>query len=305
MVLLCQQLLGHGVSSFTKGKDGGRDARFSGQAQLLPSTTKPWTGLTIVQAKHTSAYNASYSEPSFFSATSDTCVLAKEVQSLKRLIKEDGARNYLFFSNRKLSANTNEDVVSYIKEQVGLPDENILVCGLSHLEKWMKTFPSVAKAAEFDPVDFPLSIDPADLAEVIEAFARQRDGLVGSVPKTPIERTSYEEKNRVNSMTEAYAEEQKKKFLKDEKEIRQFLSDPRNEHYQQTYQEVAQDFQLKLLSRRKDYQHFDQILERFYDLLIGRDPDLKRRGMKALTRSLLFYMYWNCDIGLSPNDLSK
>ena len=50
VVLLCRQLLGMGVQGFAKGVDGGRDAKFIGVAQLLPSKAAPWNGTVIVQA---------------------------------------------------------------------------------------------------------------------------------------------------------------------------------------------------------------------------------------------------------------
>jgi ABC-3C protein len=33
------------------------------------------------------------------------------------------------------------------------------------------------------------------------------------------------------------------------------------------------------------------------DLLFDRDPILRQHAHKRLTRAMLFYMYWNCDIG--------
>jgi hypothetical protein len=33
------------------------------------------------------------------------------------------------------------------------------------------------------------------------------------------------------------------------------------------------------------------------DLLFNRDAVLRQRAHKRLTRAVLFYMYWNCDIG--------
>ncbi len=48
VVLLCQRLLGMGVQGFAKGVDGGRDAKFVGTAELLPSKAAPWTGTIII-----------------------------------------------------------------------------------------------------------------------------------------------------------------------------------------------------------------------------------------------------------------
>lgn len=58
IVILCQRLLGIAVQGFSKGPDGGRDAKFVGTAELFPSTTAPWKGTVIIQAKHTNGYIA-------------------------------------------------------------------------------------------------------------------------------------------------------------------------------------------------------------------------------------------------------
>ena len=57
VVALCRRLLGMATQGFAKGPDGGRDAKFVGTAELLPSSQAPWSGTVIVQAKHTYGYN--------------------------------------------------------------------------------------------------------------------------------------------------------------------------------------------------------------------------------------------------------
>ena len=79
IVLLCRHLLGAGVKGFAKGPDGGRDAKFIGTAELIPSSKVSWTGTVIVQAKHTNGYNKHFSETDFFSAKSDKTVIGEEV----------------------------------------------------------------------------------------------------------------------------------------------------------------------------------------------------------------------------------
>jgi len=61
------------------------------------------------------------------------------------------------------------------------------------------------------------------------------------------------------------------------------------------YESVAEEFHLKIISKRKEYQSFDEVMEYLLDLLFKRDPLLSAN--KRLTRVMLFYMYWNCDIG--------
>jgi len=65
------------------------------------------------------------------------------------------------------------------------------------------------------------------------------------------------------------------------------------------YESVIDEFQLKIISKRKDYQTFDEVMEYLINLLFNRDPILCQH--KRLTRAILFYMYWNCDIGKVDN----
>ena len=74
IVFICQKLLGLSVQGFSKGPDGGRDAKFVGTAELHPSKSAPWIGTTIVQAKHTNGYNRLFSESDFYSETAENSV---------------------------------------------------------------------------------------------------------------------------------------------------------------------------------------------------------------------------------------
>lgn len=63
------------------------------------------------------------------------------------------------------------------------------------------------------------------------------------------------------------------------------------------YESAAEEFQLQVLAKRKDYQSFDDVINYLIRLLLERDPVL--RANKRLTRTMVFYMYWNCDVGLN------
>ncbi|WP_227815771.1 hypothetical protein [Nitrogeniibacter aestuarii] len=85
VVLLCRRLLGMGVQGFAKGVDGGRDAKFVGTAELLPSRAAPWNGTVIVQAKHTNGYNRSFSESDFYNLDSQNSITGKELPRIQKL----------------------------------------------------------------------------------------------------------------------------------------------------------------------------------------------------------------------------
>jgi hypothetical protein len=297
IVFLCQRLLGISVQGFAKGPDGGRDAKFVGTAELHPSKAAPWVGTTIIQAKHTNGYNRNFSESDFFSTSTANTVLGKEIPRIKKLRTNMQVDNYMLFANRRLAGNAESEIRAYIAQESGIPEASIYLCGLKQLETWLKTFTEVPKLVNLDPVDSPLIVSPDHLAEVVQALARQKDGVSAVLDDPPTPRLNYERKNVINNMSEEYAKAQRRKYLKDTTEIRAFLAAPENLELLRMYESVVDEFQLKIIAKRKDYQTFDQVLEYLMDLLFNRDPVLRQHAHKRLTRAVLFYMYWNCDIG--------
>lgn len=297
IVLLCQRLLGIAVQGFAKGPDGGRDAKFVGTAELYPSATGPWVGTIIVQAKHTNGYNRSFSESDFYSTTSENTVVGKEIPRIKKLRQAKQLDHYMLFANRRLTANSETEIRDHIATQCVIPAASVYLCGLEQLELWLKRFPEVAREANLDAIDSPLIVSPDDLAEVVQALARQKDGLTALLDDPPTKRVTYEQKNALNNMTAEYARAQQRKYLKETVQIRTFLAAPENTELLHMYESVVDEFQLKIIAKRKDYQTFDDVMNHLADLLFNRDPVLRQHAHKRLTRAVLFYMYWNCDIG--------
>lgn len=297
IVVLCQRLFGISVQGFAKGRDGGRDAKFVGTAEIFPSKTSPWSGTTIIQAKHTNGYNRHFAEGDFFSPTSDANVIGEELGRIAGLRKKKELDHYLLFANRRLAGNAETLIRNYISKRCGIPAASVYLCGVEQLELWLKTFPDVANIADLDQVDSPLIVSPDELAEVVQALARQKDALAKILDTPPTPRVSFERKNQLNNMSAEYALEQRKRFLKETSQIHTFLANPENAELMGLYESVVTEFQLKITAKRKSHQTFDAVMEYLVDLLFGRDPILRQRQHKRLTRALLFYMYWNCDIG--------
>jgi hypothetical protein len=298
IVFLCHELLGISVQAFSKGIDGGRDAKFVGTARLHPSTTSPWVGITIVQAKHTNGYNRNFSESDFYSPNSKTkTILSGEIPRITVLREKKQLDHYMLFANRRLAANAESEIVSYISKPTGVPPASIYLCGLEQLEIWLTKFPNVATLAKLDLVDSPLIFSPDDLSEVVQAFARHKDAVNALLDDPPTSRVTFAEKNVTNNMTKEYAGYQLKRYLKETPQIRRFLAAPENIALLRLYESVVEEFQSKIISKRKDYQTFDAVMNYLIDLLFDRDPILRQHAHKRLTRAILFYMYWNCDIG--------
>jgi hypothetical protein len=297
IVLLCCELLGFGVQGFAKGPDGGRDAKFVGTANLFPSKSAPWSGTAIVQAKHTNGYNRSFSELDFFNATSQSTIIGKEIPRIKNLRANKQLDHYMLFANRRLAGNAESTIRSHLAVQCGIPEASIYLCGLEQLELWLKSFPGVAIKANLDPVDSPLIVSPDDLSVVVQALARQVDNLSNLIDDEPTERVTFAKKNVLNNMSAEYAKAQRRKYLKHASQIQIFLAAPENKELLEMYESVADEFQLKIIAKRKNYQTFDEVMEYLVDLLFNRDAVLRQNTYKKLTRAVLFYMYWHCDIG--------
>lgn len=297
VVFLCQKLLGMGVQGFAKGRDGGRDAKFMGTAQFYPSATGPWAGTVIIQAKHTNGYNKHFSETDFFNPQSENTVIGEETPRIRALCQAKQLDHYMLFSNRRLSAGAESTIRSHISVRCGLPEASIALFGLDDLERLLRTFPDVAGQLDLDPVDSPLIVSPQDLADVVEALARQKEVFSQVQDTPPVPRISYDVKNAANNMTADYAKALRRRYLKETAQISAFLAAPENEQILRAYEAVVEEFELKILAKRKDHQTFDEVIEYVIELLFSRDALLRQRPHKPLTRALVFYMYWNCDIG--------
>lgn len=297
VVCICRYLLGIGVQGFAKGPDGGRDAKFVGTAEQHPSKAAPWIGTTIIQAKHTNGYNKSFSEGDFYSKTSQKTTVGEEIPRIKKLRAKGQLDHYMLFSNRRLAGNAESEIRQHIAKECGIPEGSIALIGVEQLEFLLKFYPEAARIADLDPIDSPLIVSPDELAEVVQAFARQREAIAAVLDTPPTIRVKYEVKNALNNMTPEYAKAQLRRYLKETAQIKAFLAAPENYELLQLYESVVEEFQLKIIAKRRDYQTFDAVMEHLKDLLFSRDPVLRQHAHKPLTRLVLFYMYWNCDIG--------
>lgn len=298
VTLLCQHVLGIAVQGFSKGPDGGRDAKFVGTAELHPSKASPWKGTTVIQAKHTNGYNKNFAESDFFKAEGgENTVLGKEIPRIKKLRNANQLDHYMLFANRRLAGNAESTIRSHIASECGIAESSIYLCGVEQLELWLRNFPDVPANANLDPIDSPLIVSSNDLAEIVQALARHVKDPSNVVGDPPTTRVSYERKNDLNNMTDDYAKVQRRLYLKDTSQLRAFLANPENLDLLDLYQSVVDEFQLKIIAKRKDYQTFDEVMNYLVDMLYARDPILRQRQHKKLLRVVLFYMYWNCDIG--------
>lgn len=301
VVAIGQRLFGAGLIGFAAGKDGGRDAKFKGTAERYPSIALPWTGCTIIQAKHTNGINASFSDPVICNVEKLTGLICDEIPKIKALYESGEAQNYLLISNRKLSGIAEQKLTKLISDETGMPIENIALAGTQQLDDWLELFPDAKTSLSINPLQSPLIVNPDDLANTIEGF-REAVQVASSDEdrSTPTPRTPLVEKNCLNNMSPDFEATLRRLYFELMLDIRKFLYDPINEAYKASYQEAVEEFNLKIIAKRAEYETFDDVFNYLLDLLIDRSGIL--RSNRRLTRAILYYMYWNCDIGRDKDD---
>lgn len=305
VVQLMRKLFGAGVQGFAAGKDGGRDARFHGEAERFPSVRSAWTGITVGQAKHTIALNAHFSDPEF-SSDAASSTLSAEIERVKALVAAGELDNYFFVSNRRLGGVVGPILTKRIADECGIAPDRVFLAGVEYLDDMIREYPDILRLANIDPVDGPLLVSSQDCAEIILAVS---DALHVEHPATEAtveERTSYDDKNSVNNMTPDFAASLLDLYLADTTRFGQVLAHPANLEIKERYEAAVEEFQLSVIAKREGHQNFDSVFNQLTKSLLERDPVLGRnRTTKRLTRALLFYMYWHCDIGKTPDAVSR
>lgn len=288
VALICEEILGTGVINFSDGKDGGRDAKFTGKANNFPSQAKPWNGKFIIQAKHTTNPIASCSDSSF------KTILKNELPKLTKLKQTNKVDFYLLFTNRKLSGLEDPKIEDLIDEQTGVTN---CILGNKRIQLWLQKYRNIAKTLNLNKLLLPLEFYEQDIQKVIIAFseAKKTDKALKSI-QDKLHRISLEEKNQINKLGKPYYDNVLKKSYSDFEAIKSFLADPKNEDYKTMYDNTVSDLQDEITVHRDDYNAFEKIFSHLYKLILDstNQPLLKDR---RLIRTFLHYMYFNCDIG--------
>lgn len=294
---ICRHVLGKATRGFAEGPDGGRDARFDGTANDFPSASSPWKGTTIIQAKHASRADASFSDRDFGVKSG---ILKNELPRIEKLAASNGLDHYMLFANRHLSGNTDPAIVDLITNKTGLSSSDIHIVGVEGLDNWLRDYPNIADNHHLDLLAAPLRITRENLAEVIEALRgaladTSRSNRDKVSPRTPLER-----KNKLNGVTRDELESLRKRYLKDTREIDGFFSNPINQDLLNIYSEAMDELNERLPQLIELRGSFIGAWYSLYDFLIDHEETFRRNS--KLTKSLLFYMYWHCDLGEDEDD---
>lgn len=288
VILICNHILGSATIPFAKGKDGGKDGKFIGKANKIPSETDPWEGKIIIQAKHTTAINAKCSDSDF-----RKIIKSEVIPAINILKSNDEIEYYLLFTNRSLSGIQDSIIDKQLHEHTGIPS---LLLAEEKIQMYLNEFPDVVKASGLNHLLLPLEFDESDLRDVIISlhnYLKKSD----TVPiQTGFEYPGLDKKNELNNLSKQYFDDVLKRSIDDFDKIRRFLSDPINQDMESLYTDAASELNAKIALKRDQFHEFELILEACYDNIVRDNADLLKGG-KKLIRTLLHYMYCNCDIG--------
>lgn len=296
VIAICKKILGEAVQGFSTGKDGGKDGEFVGIANLYPSEKQLWKGRTIIQAKHTQGVNKHFLDSDFFGNKS--CILAQEVEKVRRMQKDGLLDHYMLFANRNLTGGAKGKIISYIMEETDLKENDIAIFGNDDLDHYLACYSDIPdmKNIDLEPLNHAPDLSLNELAEVIGHFSDVFDSNKKSKKLTDIIRTSYKEKNELNNLRSDSADALRKYYMGYTQQIEEFLNDPQNKKLQECYENSVQEFQLQyIIPKQRELEYFDEIFNDLVKYLIERDYILGKNP--RLTRMMVFYMYWNCDIG--------
>ena len=255
-----------------------------------------WNGTIIIQAKHTEMINKKFSE-SDFAGDGESPVIGKEIPRVRAMIKANEHDYYMLFANRRLTGVADAEIRNRIASETGLDKDRIRLVDTSELDRLVKRFPAAVDRADLNPARSPADIDPQDLAEVITALAQYRqqfDELMEGTEPPPENRITPEQKNQAKGLRQEYFRRQIRPTMVDFSSIRRFLGHPDNQPYVKLYEDTATELEAKLDAWGDPEIPYEKLLEVLISRLFDRDIDL--RNNRRLTRTVVFYMYCNCDI---------
>ncbi len=234
VVAICNEILGIGVISFAKGKDGGKDAKFEGKAQKYPSSKDPWSGKFVIQAKHTSNPIASCSDSHFKN------ILKKEIKKIKSLVDKNEINNYLLFTNRKYTAVNGEKLLYQIKDETVL--NNVVILGKETLNRYLDSNKGIVKQFSLGLPDL-FNFNDEEIKKVLIELKKHLPTNKKDI-KVAIEKVKYDfyhiekkQKNQKNELGQEYYEQSMLgESLKYFTDIKDFLANPINEEFKEYYE---------------------------------------------------------------------
>ena len=296
-VACCAKILGRGVVGFSKGPDGGRDGLFSGTANDFPSAAKPWktegSKIVVIQAKHTQKLNLTTGLKDFRD------IIEGELPKLKKMVEEGKIGFYLLITNRKETGKPYSTLIDLIHQETGLPYENIAILGREYLDRLISSYPEIIREAGLEHLIevYAELLTTSHIADVIRK-CKLLVALTNSQTQDDnslLERCDLATKNEKNNASPNFAEIMMDYFDPYIKQIDDVLRNPENSALKEDYKDLVLDNKAKLEALYSDNyinRRLEDLISHFVESEKSHGKDFEKR-----VRVLVYYMYWNCDIG--------
>lgn len=287
-ISICKKILGIGTIGFASGRDGGKDGRFEGTAQLFPSTTEPWSGKIIIQAKHTNSPYDTCSSNAFKN------IVKNEIEKIKLLRNSGEIDYYLLFTNRRLTGGTDSALVSQIVSETKIKSAYIIA--FETIQQYLIEYNEIAKQYGLIKYLRPLEFTEQDICDVILAFPSAKD--IANIKKieTQWDYIPKDEKNELNRLSKEYFDTALVEDIKYFDKIEDFLSDPANSSYKNKYDETIYELRAKIATYGQDYERFELIFDYLSEYIYSKHT-AELHDKRRFVRVFLHYMYFTCDIG--------
>ena len=292
---ICRKILGTGTTSFSEGRDGGKDSKFLGQANCFPSKQGPLDGHAVIQTKHTSNPTSSCSDNSFWK--NKTSVLSGEIPKIKKQVEKELVTHYLLFTNRKKTGGAETEIPQRITSETGVKQAWLL--GDQDIQNFLIDYPNIANDAGLNKLRSPIQFTPDDIRSVVSEFFKQKR-QINHAFDSQYDFKNYpgiDKKNEINKLSGEYFDYIKKNSQALFNQIETFLKNPRNSELAEQYHAVADEFKGQLISHRNSFSNFDEVLEHLFQIIHTQSPDLRHASHRRLVKIFVHYMYCDCDIG--------
>ena len=292
---ICRKILGVGTTSFEKGPDGGKDAKFVGKANCFPSDTLPLSGNAVIQAKHTSNPTKSCSDNDFESNKSS--ILNEEIQKVKKQVDEESVTHYLLFTNRKKTGGAESRILKKINAKTGVKQAWLIAN--KDIQEFLLDYPKIANDIGLNKLRSSILFTPYDIRKVVSEFFKQKDSVIHAFDSQHDFQNypGIEKKNVINDLSDRYFKYIQSDSLPRFRQIESFLKNPRNSNIANQYHAVADELKGQLITHRDTFVQFDDALEHVYQLIHERSPELRTGSHRLLVKIFVHYMYCDCDIG--------
>jgi hypothetical protein len=209
---------------------------------------------------------------------------------------------YLLATNRKKSGNADAHLTVLVKGILG--HDKIAVLGLEDLTRHLDSNQDLVGQFKLNVNRGPLLFVPEDLVALINAFSTESpDYLSFSKLGDDFSLTKFEEKNRLNNVSEELGESIEDDSLPYFDRIEEFLQKPQNDELRLKYYALTNEIKQKLIAENASSVGLAVALAELYDIVISRHSELSSN--RRLITVFLHYMYYTCDIGRKRDSRSQ